>query len=141
MRAFKENGVRCAVKMALGELLSASGVRLFSTSQANIVEPLTSDGEQCSVDIAKVVAKYLPNGQAVCKTNRENSGNAKLSCVSGCSEQSVNDAVKVIEERQVFHRISNVFAIEASRCKYGFPRAYVVSLIIIFEFSHEIQSV
>jgi len=42
------------------------------------------------------------------------------------SRVSVADAMKAIEERQEQRKKSGVFAIEATRCKHGFPRAYVV---------------
>ena len=34
--------------------------------------------------------------------------------------------IKVIEQRQLGHKVTGIFAVESARCKYGFPRAYVV---------------
>lgn len=61
----------------------------------------------------KVTEKYLPNA---------------LPVLSGCegNDAETIEAIKTIEERQEFHKVSAIFAIEKSRCKHGFPRAYVV---------------
>ena len=61
-----------------------------------------------------VTSKFLPLAANVVETN----------------EIATLEAVKVIEERQVFHKIDQVLAIEGSRCKYGFARAYVVSKLV-----------
>lgn len=44
-----------------------------------------------------------------------------------CSRASIVESLKTIEERQEQRKKSGIFAIEGTRCKHGFPRAFVVS--------------
>jgi hypothetical protein len=61
----------------------------------------------------KAVAEFLPVAEPVPANKRHWS-------------PSILKAIGTIEERQEFHRVPFVMAVEKSRCKYGFPRAYIV---------------
>ena len=40
--------------------------------------------------------------------------------------------IKVIETRQLGHKVTGILAIESMKCKYGHPRSYVVLILYIF---------
>ena len=73
-----------------------------------------ADFEQLKI---RVTREFLP----LAESTSEFDGAAKSTKVS------VADAMKTIEERQEQRKKSGIFAIEATRCKHGFPRAFVVS--------------
>lgn len=81
-------------------------VRCESSAQAEL--------EQLGV---RVTRDFLPLAESTSMFD----GAAKSSRVS------VTEAMKTIEERQEQRKKSGIFAIEATRCKHGFPRAFVVS--------------
>ena len=72
-------------------------------------------------DIAKVVKHYLPSAELA-------SVHTPAERVEVYGRPSLCESIKTIEERQVAHKLSGLFAIEKTRCRHGFPRAYVVSV-------------
>jgi hypothetical protein len=76
-------------------------------------------GDVTEADRVMAVATYVPVGESVPADRKFWS-------------PSVAKAVSAIEERQEFHRISSVLAIDRTRCRHGFPRAYIVSASLVY---------
>lgn len=64
----------------------------------------------------RVTRKYLPLADST----------SKLDESARCSRASIAESLKTIEDRQEQRKKSGIFAIEGTRCKHGFPRAYMV---------------
>jgi len=75
----------------------------------------------------RVTKKYLPLADST----------SKLDESARCSRASIAESLKSIEERQEQRKKSGIFAIEGTRCKHGFPRAYMVYTFYkpIYQFS------
>lgn len=43
--------------------------------------------------------------------------------------------LKSIQERQLGHTVTNIFAVESERCVHGYPRAFMVKLKALLKFS------
>jgi hypothetical protein len=80
--------------------------------------------DKTSVSVMETVVEMLPNGVSVPSSD----------CANSSQLQEILSAVETIEKRQVFHSVSHAFAIESSRCKHGFARAFVVRFLRFFFF-------